>query len=867
MEQVLSDISSGAVAVTATRQQAAHLRWRYARQQLANGRLAWRAPAVHLLSGWIDSAWEASLLAGGIGAQHRLLTRSQSRRLWGEVLSADIEPTGPLVDLVEQAWRTLNDWGIPVHGIREHATGTDAERFSAWAGRYQARCAAGGWLDSVVAMRALQPELAGGPGWLPERLLFSGFETWQPGLDSLAASLREGGCDTRSVQPVAVATAAPARVEFADEREEFTIASAWAAQAQEAMPDGCIAIVVPELSQRGPTLRRALLDAAQPDWRQRAARQQPVCGADRRELADLGPVHAALLCLSLGAERMDYQQLGQLLRSPFIGGATQEMAGRASLDAWLRERGERDWEIAVARNKAAELAPDLARRLAATATRATTGRRSPADWAGWITTHLELMGWPGADHPAAEAAVAVKAWRDLLEKFAACGEVTGTLSFPAARRLLVEMAREEPAPTREAGGGLQLLSPAEALGQQFDKLWVAGLHGEAWPEPMRPNPLIPLRLQRQAGVPGAAPDSHARHAGALLQQLWRAAGHVIVSASHGRGDERLTPTPALDDIPLVAAGDLVATHPPSLTEQIALRSEIEVAADPAPPLGPDAKLRGGARLLQLQAVCPARAFFEMRLHARELPAPSFGIDAATRGQLVHAVLDRLFEALRERSLPPGAPTGRDLVAGIVRDSLRHRLPPTPLNHVLAELEAGRLEALVMELLDVDAARPPFQVLATEAELQVPLGGLQLGLRVDRIDQLDSDDQLVIDYKTGGQKSRADWFGARPAEPQLPLYAVGSGARSVAYVRLSEDGVRVDGISADDTGIDGIQTVRKLTRGRLESWSELVGEWQAALVSLVAELAAGSCAIDVAAPEFAAGHYAPLTRVYDRQYGE
>lgn len=521
----------------------------------------------------------------------------------------------------------------------------------------------------------------------------------------------------------------------------------------------------------------------------------------------------------------------------------------------------------MASNKAGELAPELAQRLQAIAERSTTERRTPADWADWISTHLELMGWPGPDRPDADAAVAVRAWRELLEKFAACGDVTGALNLRAARRMLTEMAREERAPNRENGGGLQLLSPVEALGQQFDGLWVAGLHGEAWPAPMRPNPLIPLSLQRQAGVPGAAPDSHARHSRALMQKLWRAAGQVIVSAAHRRGDERLTPTPALAEIPAVEAAQLAAVHPPSLTEQIALSSEIEVVADPAPALGEQPTLRGGVRLLQLQALCPARAFFELRLHARELVTPSFGIDPATRGQLVHAVLDKLFDELQARNLQPGAADGRALVTGVVQDSLRHRLPPTPLNRVLAELEALRLELLVHELLDFDAARPAFQVLATEAELQVPLGRLQLDLRVDRIDQLDTGDQLVIDYKTGGQKSRADWFGARPAEPQLPLYAVGSGARSVAYVRLSEDGIKIDGIAGDDTGIDGIRTVSKLTRGRLESWPELVAEWQAALVALAEEFAAGACSIDAGAPELAAGPYAPLTRVYDRQYGE
>jgi len=867
MDKLISDISSDAVVVTATRQQAAHLRWRYAQRQTACGQQAWRAPDIRLLSAWVEQAWETSLMSGGIGAALRLLSRSQSRRLWSQVVSADLEPVAPLLNLVEQAWRTLHDWGISLPAAGQRAGGADAERFLTWANDYQQRCRQRGWVDSIVAMQALQEELATGPKWLPKQLLFVGFESWQPALQGLATSLQQGHCDARPMQPGASSVVTPQRLEFVEEGQEFRAAAAWSAQARGAGPGRCIAVIVPDLAQSGPALRRAMLDAAQPDWRQLAGVQRPVSGGEARAVADLGAVHAALLCLSLCAERMDYQRLGQLLRSPYIGAASREMAARARLDLWLRERGERDWEMAVVRNKARELAPELAKRLEAAGRRPAQGRRTPAGWSDWITSHLDSMGWPGKDRPDADAASAINAWRELLENFAACGHVTGQMNFQAARRTLTEMAREASAPRPESGGGLQLLSPAEALGQQFDGLWIAGLHSEAWPPPMRANPLIPLSLQRQAGVPGAAPDSHARHARSLMQQLWRSADQVLVSAAHRRDDEQLTPTPALAELRAVAASPLIAAHPPSLSEEIAARSETEVVADPAPAMGTEQALRGGVRVLQLQAVCPARAFFELRLHARELPLPSFGIDAATRGQLVHAALDALFRDLQARELGPDSPEARALVPAAVAASLKGRLPPNPLNRVLGELEAQRLAGLLDELLAFDAARPAFRVVATEAQLQVPLGRLELALRVDRIDALETDHQLVIDYKTGGQKRRADWFGARPAEPQLPLYAVGSGARSVAYVRLSEDGIAIDGIAGDDTGIVGIRTVSKLTQGRLASWPELVDEWQAALVALAEEFAAGACCIDALAPELAGGQYAPLTRVCDRPEGE
>ena len=50
-----------------------------------------------------------------------------------------------------------------------------------------------------------------------------------------------------------------------------------------------------------------------------------------------------------------------------------------------------------------------------------------------------------------------------------------------------------------------------------------------------------------------------------------------------------------------------------------------------------------------------------------------------------------------------------------------------------------------------------------------INGLQLRLRVDRVDQVDGG-RLILDYKTGKVDSQA-WSGDRPDEPQVPLYCV------------------------------------------------------------------------------------------------
>jgi ATP-dependent helicase/nuclease subunit B len=86
-----------------------------------------------------------------------------------------------------------------------------------------------------------------------------------------------------------------------------------------------------------------------------------------------------------------------------------------------------------------------------------------------------------------------------------------------------------------------------------------------------------------------------------------------------------------------------------------------------------------------------------------------------------------------------------------------------------ELEQMRLTQLVTEWLRYEATRAPFFVEDTEVEREQAIGGLELRLRLDRVDRLSDDTFLVIDYKTG-DVSQKSWELPRPDDVQLPLYA-------------------------------------------------------------------------------------------------
>jgi len=121
----------------------------------------------------------------------------------------------------------------------------------------------------------------------------------------------------------------------------------------------------------------------------------------------------------------------------------------------------------------------------------------------------------------------------------------------------------------------------------------------------------------------------------------------------------------------------------------------------------------------------------------------------------------------------------------VRAALDGRLSRRDKNASLERsrfVEQSRLERLLKEWLMQEKGRPDFTVVEREAPRRVNAGGLELDLKVDRIDQEVADGTYVIlDYKTSESLSTRDWDGDRPDAPQLPLYAVKSGRKvSGAY---------------------------------------------------------------------------------------
>jgi probable DNA repair protein len=377
-----------------------------------------------------------------------------------------------------------------------------------------------------------------------------------------------------------------------------------------------------------------------------------------------------------------------------------------------------------------------------------------------------------------EEQAAVAAFQAALVRFGSIELVQGPVDARDALSQLAAVLASEPTGGDYPVAPVQVLEMSETWGLEFDALWLTGFDDETWPPPVDPNPFIPMEWHRKYKLPAGTPEVELERAQRVTQRLLISADRVIVSHAMRDGDRSLGASPLVRGIERLELQrlDLAALE----GEESLLRGSAQLESlvdERAPPLRLDEQVRGGTRVLKLQATCPFRAYGELRLGATALQAEQPFLDARLRGTLLHASLERLWRRLRSSQALQALDAGA--MESILARATEEAIESIELAHgrVLKprrrSVEVARLARTMRDWLEVERARASFEIHALEAERTVTLAAMGLRTRADRIDRLADGALVIIDYKSGGAERRAPacWLGVRPDEPQVPLYAL------------------------------------------------------------------------------------------------
>jgi len=765
-DEINAWLREGGLVVTASDRAARAIAAGFHRARHAEGLTAWPTPNILDWKSFVRATWEQRT------ADVRLLLNpAQEQALWAEIAGADRSlatllegPRHRLAALAMEAHELLCSYAPQL--LRPSARASwqqDAAAYSGWLVAFDEACRAESLISSSRLPHELIPLLFAETAKRPP-LLLAGFDRILPVQRSLF--------DAWGTWREAAQNEPAAEVHFhaaADAQAELAACAIWCGRQLAANPSARLLVVTQAASAHRGEIERAF-------QRHAGSAFEFSLGIPLSQVALARAAHLLLRWLdgSLAEQELDW-----LLSTGHAAASTQESAAlQATMRSLRRSSLERtQWTLAAflgERCAAALLPASWVERISA-AQRLLAGfarrAQSPLDWAELVPRLLDELHFAAAQPLASVEFQALRRWHQAVESCGSLGfdgrrigwkDFLSQLDRTLDETLFAPESRDAP---------IQIAAPAESAGLNADAVWFLGADEDAWPASGATHPLLPVEVQREAGMPHALPQLDWELAATITRRILATAPEVHFSFAKQNEAAEARPSRLIAQLaspPQPLPPELAApVAPPSLTVSFEDFSRI-----PFPP----GKVKGGADVLTTQSQCPFKAFATARLAAQEWKPAEAGLTASQRGSLLHAVLHSVWagppEGIRSYAELMNLNDRQAFVADHVQRVLARELRPhlhdlMPRRYL--KLEEQRLTRLVTEWLEYEATRIEFEVADTEVKRTVHIDGLNFDLRLDRLDRLNDGSQLVIDYKSGTVSPNA-WELPRPDDVQLPLYA-------------------------------------------------------------------------------------------------
>ncbi|ARB93641.1 endonuclease [Legionella longbeachae] len=580
-----------------------------------------------------------------------------------------------------------------------------------------------------------------------------------------------------------------------------------------------IGVVVPNLEKESNLLQRILTNHFEPTLFNISLGQP---------LSDFPLVAHALCWLNLDDFTLSQHQASLLLQSPYLGYSKEEFIGRAE---YLQEGILLERHVIPLKDFINELhyyTPKLSQLLSLLI--AYPAMATPQEWVCLFQDRLRVMGFPGDYGLNSENYQCLNRFITLFDEFRQLAVFNTNLTKAEALEAFHHLTHHTIFQAQKNNAPIQVTGLLEASGCEFDSLWVMGLTDQCLPNKVRLSAFVPSYLQRELSMPHSLPERELQFARQILQRLQKSADSVVFSFPQLQGDNPNLPCSLITTFPHF-------TLLPEPNSSIYQPKYITVEEHFSLPVLPEERITGGTAILSNQAKCPFKAFAEHRLRAKAPLQTTDGLNHQERGKLIHKVMELLWQALESQEK-------LKLLAPHIVDRYIDEAIHTALSHLnqrinslsasLQEVESARLKRLIYTYLEWEKQRAPFTIAALEHSYSINLAGLDIQVRIDRLDQV-ADKKWVIDYKSTLPTSKP-WHEERPKEPQLLLYALlDDQINTFLLMQLKSGKIYCAGLSEEKQAINGITSLKKD-----ETWTECRKTWQKQLTHLAMEFQQGYC---------------------------
>lgn len=838
--------------------------------QQSLGKTVWQGPRIFALEQWFEHCWQSLQYRAYEPSQCVIASAEQERVLW-ESITADCGLMQPEV-LAQQAasgLKTLERWNLTPAILQHYADDSGTAAYQEWCSIFQKRLAAQAMISREHSYRIIGDAFE--QGVLPPEpaIHLVAFDDIPPLIDT---QLKKASSILETVNLYDKPPETIARINYNDAETEMTAAAEWAKGLIETNTDRRIGIIVPNLGQCRESIERALINSFEGHslLAETPRYTLPFNISAGTPLGDTPLIADALQILKLCHSTWSVDALCQLLFSPFWGQHSVELEQRCQLVTWLQSRGIFSIKLSELRYKAEQLADDninVFRYFAAVNEHQHhyKGQHSPSQWVTLFLKQLTLMNWPGERQPDSHEYQQTQLWYQLFERFSGLDSTLGPMTASTAIQQLQGMANHQPFQAQVPDSPIQVLGVLEGAGLHFTHCWVLGLHQQAWPPAPAPNPLLPMRLQREYHMPHATSLRELEFAESLTQHYRYCASHIIFSYPTYDADSEQTLLPSqliadiADGVPPANGDKNDFSHYLEVLYSSQQLETVDCHLGPAitpEDLNEDNELKGGASVIKTQSANPFDAFALYRLHARPPMSAVSGFSPIEQGNILHQALATIWKNIQTRAALIALETTelKAMVQAAINTEVRQQQQRKydHLGSTLCQLEMERQVHIILSWLNFEKTRPPFKVVSIEDTCFLNLQGVKIKLRIDRVDQLEDGSYLILDYKTGESRT-TDWHGDRPRDPQLPLYLIAHKA-PVSGISFAQINVRKQTLAGLHNGEHAIKEAagfkaigdERVKDSRItlpEPWQGAKNYWQTNIEALLSQFLSGKCNVD------------------------
>lgn len=819
-------------------------------------------PLIYTLAQYIDQ--QSQEFEAVIGKPLNVVSANQRRYLWQSIIENSEMGQGllqakPLAKQADNAFKYLEQWNIPLKSLTQDdfSLHENTRQLLKWIDCFHELLNKHGLITQEDATRQLIDAMARQEISTQREVLLIGFDDIPP-LSQIFLSRAFEKVETyTSNKPLAQSIT---RLTLESQEQEIYQAALWANNKLVQSPLARIGIIVPNLGQCRDQVEKVFTRVFEPQrLHPSSPRATPPFNFSAGVPLGSTPIIAsAQTLLKFEQHTLPLDELCNLLNSPFWGGASSYVINgfierlrkleRPALSAAdIRHHFEKHLAFINA-NVPESIEPAEEWRTifnrSANAVTLITKKSSIAYWVEVAHHLLSQFNWPGYRTLDSVEHQQVAQWYQLLESLIELDDILEPISWSEFVSELVLTARSTPFQAQTPLSPIQILGALESSTLEFDYCWVIGLHNRQWPAAPSPNPFLPVDLQRENQMPHASAERELLFAQSLTTHYLSCATEVILSSPNQLDDQELQPSALIKDIALSDVKSIFSSrqesdmqlHIHQLLQQFTLETFVD---QKGPVLSPQEKIRGGASLLKEQAACPFNAFAKYRLGAENPAQPVAGISYRDRGNLLHNTLASIWSQLKNQAAL--LQLSKDELHQLINTCLQPQINKLAAERGLTNLplyldvETIRTQKLLIEWLEIEKTRAPFEVISIEEPIQIEFEGIALNLRLDRIDRLENGDLLLIDYKTGSPNIK-DWQGDRPKDPQLPLYALTTTPppTAISFARISAKGSEFIGI--------GKAFGQPITLKQPEDWALEISQWQTALSQLAQEFQCGDARV-------------------------